>query len=270
MLGDVAEWLLSGDVAEWLLSLHHAMDSPLPPTSLPESPIVSVDEDLLTIVSVPTSSSTTPVPSVDLPVLFPREFYHAPPVEVDAMYKDGLEDMGTFIAELLVRVGVIREALEHDTESFKRFEFLGDALLRSEMSEQMQFNPRIQHIAPDTFSAGVFHNWRVNSERKETLAILFDELGIVELVPIHPPGFLRSGFWKRKGDFIEAIIGELHVAINYTRFSEPLVAEHASKIRWLFEQLTTKSLLIGRYMKPEAELKRLQAQVKRRERTLSP
>jgi len=98
--------------------------------------------------------------------------------------------------------GILNESLRYGSQSFEMLEWYGDAVLHLEISA----------LLVDSLGAfggpGVLSDTRQNGEQNLTLALIFDEIGIANLLTRCPSSWVSKN-WKAKGDIVEAIIGEL-------------------------------------------------------------
>lgn len=102
---------------------------------------------------------------------------------------------------------ILRECWRYDTESFKKFSWLGDSVLHAELSKTLLMNYSF------LFDVSGLHSRRENAEQRLTLSLLFDELRLAQFV-VHCPGSWVSDYWKAKCDFVEALVGELVMRTN--------------------------------------------------------
>lgn len=113
----------------------------------------------------------------------------------------------TEMFEYLVGKGILSDSIKYGQGQFEEFEWRGDAVLHLELTN-IQFASQ-----SSLFDTQGLHDRRVNAERNLTLALLFDELHLAKLIQTCPPAWSHN-HWKVKGDFIEAMIGELYTRLN--------------------------------------------------------
>lgn len=106
---------------------------------------------------------------------------------------------------VLFESGHLSECFRYSEGRFEVLEFLGDGLLHQELSRY------IVHTYSTFCSEASLTQLRQDAEQRLTLALIYDELNLSDLMVKPPPnwGNRVSELWKCKGDIIEAMVGEL-------------------------------------------------------------
>jgi len=116
--------------------------------------------------------------------------------------------------------GILNESLSYGSQPFEMLEWYGDAVLHLELST----------LLVDSLGAfggpGVLTDSRQSGEQNLTLALIYDEIGISNLLTRCPSNWVCKN-WKVKGDIVEAIIGEL---ADKLRRSDGIPVGHARRM----------------------------------------
>jgi len=158
----------------------------------------------------------------------------------------------------LVAHGILCDSLSYEIGRFDILEWLGDAILHLELTNDL--------ITSRSYLLGVggMTPMRINAEQRLTLARIFDDLRLARFVRRCPPGGWNSDLWKCKGDFVEAIMGELADRLNDAS-NRGVPAGHPERetVKALLKTFAQAALHRGGVMKDSEERKQLTEMAKR-------
>jgi len=158
----------------------------------------------------------------------------------------------------LVAHGILCDSLSYEIGRFDILGWLGDAILHLELTNDL--------ITSRSYLLGVggMTPMRINAEQRLTLARVFDDLRLARFVRRCPPGGWNSDLWKCKGDFVEAIMGELADRLNDAS-NRGVPAGHPERetVKALLKTFAQAALHRGGVMKDSEERKQLTEMAKR-------
>ena len=219
-----------------------------PPLHLPTKPRVV---GLLRESSNTINNTTTH--SVDSGVNI-RDFFHIPliPNSTETSYQKSTLKTTEMFANF-VRTGALRSSLYYGKDIFDELEWRGDAVLHLEITN-------IQCAChASLYDVGGLSQRRSDAEQRLTLALLFDDFQLAQFVKICPDSWTRD-LWKVKGDFLEAMIGELYMRLNDST-EEGLPFGHADRrtAMELIKRIAQAALERGSMLQSVKERKQLTA-----------
>lgn len=105
------------------------------------------------------------------------------------------------------------------------------------------------------------HQARMVAEQRHTLAKLFDDIGLRDLM-VNCPADLSDDEWKPKCDVVEAILGELDSKLNDAS-GVPVGHAYRKLAASVIDRVATAAIDVGQSLKHPLERKKLIAQAKK-------
>jgi hypothetical protein len=87
-------------------------------------------------------------------------------------------------------------------------EFYGDAVLH------LKITRTLRSMYGGLYGPGGLHQARMSAEQRHTLAKLYDDMNLGDILPARSVECMARDEWKLKGDFIEALVGELESKLD--------------------------------------------------------
>lgn len=156
--------------------------------------------------------------------------------------------------------GLLEISLMPCDPAFERLEYLGDRVLSLELSKKQ--------LAASTYaSPGTMTEERISMERREALAVTFDEVGLAKY--IKPSCQTNKSFgakkWKLKCDVVEAVLGECQQRLDHF-YSMPdatknIEAQHG--VRRTLDGFVDVLMYFGKKLKEPDEISQLHDEARR-------
>ena len=141
---------------------------------------------------------------------------------------------------------------------YEQLEYLGDAVLHLEITKKQLA------VSGLMSGPGILSQERSSYERREPLAIVFDDLDLGKFMPDLTPEFFSVDRWKRKCDCVEALLGEVFEIFENMQNLPPATVNGAiaREIQMMINLLVEAIIYRGKQLLSNDEVKGLHAKAK--------